>query len=233
MRGSVGLTVSLDRSSFTGAGIGTWVPDPSGGEATRAPGGGLLARTYFNRRTALFSFGYVARVKLGGLEGDRSFIEAMVALRRLGDDPAVGGLLLQIDQLDLGLRAHRGAARAGGGDWPAQAGVRLGDEPDTSEYYLASACNRVVVHPAGGLFLGGLAQTVTFFKGTLDRLGVAVDLVRIAEYKGAMEPFVLPEQSAAGAREPQRDAGRPVRAAAGGHRRGRAGRGLRPRRCRR
>ena len=69
--------------------------------------------------------------------------------------------------------------------------------PDTTEYYLASAASRVVVHPAGGIYLGGIAQTVTFFKGTMDRLGVAVDLVRIAEFKGAMEPFVLPEQSPA------------------------------------
>ena len=29
----------------------------------------------------------------------------------------------------------------------------------------------------------------------MDRLGVDVDLVRIAEFKGAMEPFILNEQS--------------------------------------
>ena len=51
------------------------------------------------------------------------------------------------------------------------------------------------MHPAGDLFLGGLASTVTFFKNALDQLGVAVELVRIAEYKGAMEPFVFSTQS--------------------------------------
>ena len=195
IRGSVGLTVSLDRASFTAAGIGTWVPDPNGGESAHTPGGSLMARSYFNRRTALFSFGYIARVKLGGLEGDRSFIDAMMALRRLGDDPAVGGLLLQIDHLDLGfgrIEEMRALLVEIGKRKSVFAWVT---NPDTNEYYLASAASRVVMHPAGGLFLGGLAQTTTFFQGTMDRLGVAVDLVRIAEYKGAMEPFVFPEQS--------------------------------------
>ncbi|HVR64938.1 MAG TPA: signal peptide peptidase SppA, partial [Polyangia bacterium] len=50
--------------------------------------------------------------------------------------------------------------------------------------------------PAGELSLRGLGQVVTFYKGLLDRVGVRVELVRIAEYKGAMEPFVMTEQSA-------------------------------------
>ena len=61
-----------------------------------------MVQSFFNRKPALVSFPYVARVKLAGLESDRSFIETVVALRRLGDDPSVGGLLLQIDRLDLG-----------------------------------------------------------------------------------------------------------------------------------
>ena len=69
-------------------------------------------------------------------------------------------------------------------------------EPRTREIYLASACDDIVMDPAGGLFLGGLAQTTTFFKTAMDRLGVQVDLARIAQYKGAMEPFTMSELSA-------------------------------------
>ena len=43
--------------------------------------------------------------------------------------------------------------------------------------------------------MNGLAQTVTFYKGAIERVGVHVDLVRIGAYKGAMEPFVMTEQS--------------------------------------
>jgi len=52
-----------------------------------------------------------------------------------------------------------------------------------------------VLHPAGTLSLTGFSQTVTFYKRAMDTLGVNVDLVRIAEFKGAMEPFIMNEQS--------------------------------------
>jgi protease-4 len=54
----------------------------------------------------------------------------------------------------------------------------------------------VFIDPVVGLYFSGFSQTVTFYKTALDRLGVKVDLVRIAEYKGAMEPFVMNGQSA-------------------------------------
>ena len=52
-----------------------------------------------------------------------------------------------------------------------------------------------MLHPAGELSLTGLSQTVTFYKSAMDRIGVHVDLVRIGAFKGAMEPFVMTEQS--------------------------------------
>ena len=53
----------------------------------------------------------------------------------------------------------------------------------------------MVLHPAGELSLTGLSQTVTFYKTALDRIGVKAELVRIGAYKGAMEPFIMTEQS--------------------------------------
>ena len=52
-----------------------------------------------------------------------------------------------------------------------------------------------MLHPAGELSLTGLSQTVTFYKTAMDRIGVKAELVRIGAYKGAMEPFVMTEQS--------------------------------------
>ena len=71
-----------------------------------------------------------------------------------------------------------------------------GSFPETRDYYLATACDAIVLHPAGTLTLTGFSQTVTFYKHAMDTLGVNVDLVRIGEFKGAMEPFVFDEQSA-------------------------------------
>ena len=57
------------------------------------------------------------------------------------------------------------------------------------EYYLASAADRVVMMPAGGLDLQGLATYELFFRGALDKLGVFPDLLHIGEYKTAANTF--------------------------------------------
>jgi protease IV len=188
-----GLHASLDRLALGAAGVANGHRGDA--DAPRGEGVSVVLHTFANRRPALVSFRYVAKVRLAGLEGDRSFIETVVALRRLGDDPAVGGLLLQIDRLDLGYgRIEELRAVVAEINRRKPVFVWL-STPSTGEYYLASAATTVAMHPAGDLFLGGLASTVTFFKNALDQLGVAVDLVRIAEYKGAMEPFVFSTQS--------------------------------------
>src|SRR5262249_14355211 len=67
--------------------------------------------------------------------------------------------------------------------------------PSTREYYLAAAADAVVLHPAGELGLTGISSSVIFYKTVMDRIGVHVDLVRIGAFKGAMEPFIMTEQS--------------------------------------
>jgi protease-4 len=193
--GLVGLTASFDRMALSGAAVGDWRRDEDGPDGARGPGASLVLRSYTTRRPPLVALRSVARVKLAGLENDRSFLETVVRLRRLGDDPAVGAVLVEIGGLDLGygrLEELRAVLEGLGRRKPVFGWLT---QASTGEYYLASACHRLAMHPAGGLFLGGLAQTVTFYKSALDSLGVSVDLVRIAQWKGAMEPFVMKEQS--------------------------------------
>lgn len=57
------------------------------------------------------------------------------------------------------------------------------------EYYLATACDRIVLHPLGWLGINGLATYVPFFKGTLDRLGIKAEFEHIEEYKTAYNQF--------------------------------------------
>jgi len=57
------------------------------------------------------------------------------------------------------------------------------------EYYLATACDRIVLHPLGWLGINGLAAYVPFFKGALDRLGIKAEFEHIEEYKTAYNQF--------------------------------------------
>lgn len=58
-------------------------------------------------------------------------------------------------------------------------------------YYLASVGDKVYLNPQGGLSWQGLASTVTFYKGLLDKLGVQAELIRHGKFKGAGEPYIL------------------------------------------
>ena len=57
------------------------------------------------------------------------------------------------------------------------------------EYYIATACNKIIVPPPGELFINGLAADVMFFRGSLDKLGIYPDIYQIGKYKSAGDMF--------------------------------------------
>lgn len=62
-------------------------------------------------------------------------------------------------------------------------------------YYLASVCDKVYLNPGGMIELNGLYAERTFFKGTLDKIGVEMQIVKHGKFKSAVEPFILKEMS--------------------------------------
>lgn len=57
------------------------------------------------------------------------------------------------------------------------------------EYYIATACDKIIVPPPGNLFINGLAADVMFFRGSLDKLGIYPDIYQIGKYKSAGDMF--------------------------------------------
>lgn len=64
-----------------------------------------------------------------------------------------------------------------------------------AEYQLASRCDRILMADMGSLDLRSLSLQSMHFKDALDLLGVHFDVVRCGDFKGAVEPFVLPQMS--------------------------------------
>lgn len=56
-------------------------------------------------------------------------------------------------------------------------------------YYVATAAERIYMHPAGSLEAYGIASTSFYFKDALAKLGVRAEVIRIDEYKSAGESF--------------------------------------------
>jgi protease-4 len=53
------------------------------------------------------------------------------------------------------------------------------------EYFIATACDRVVLMPGASLDLNGLATYEVFLRGTLDKIGLYPDILHIGDYKTA------------------------------------------------
>ncbi|MEH3115110.1 signal peptide peptidase SppA [Pedobacter terrae] len=62
-------------------------------------------------------------------------------------------------------------------------------------YYLASVADKVYLNPEGALEFKGFSSELTFFKGTLEKVGVEMQVIRVGNYKSAVEPFILDKMS--------------------------------------
>ena len=68
-------------------------------------------------------------------------------------------------------------------------------DPNTRDYYLASAADTIYLNPFGEMDIPGLATQPMFLKGALDKYGIGVQVVRHGKYKSAVEPFLLDKMS--------------------------------------
>ena len=63
------------------------------------------------------------------------------------------------------------------------------------EYYLSSLADEIVVNPMGTMELNGLNSKQMFFKGALEKYGVGVQVIRVGDYKSAVEPYIRTDLS--------------------------------------
>ncbi|HND70587.1 MAG TPA: signal peptide peptidase SppA, partial [Bacteroidia bacterium] len=65
----------------------------------------------------------------------------------------------------------------------------------TKAYYLASAADKIYVHPEGAVDFKGLYAQLMFMKGALDKLEIEPEIIRHGKFKSAIEPFILDKMS--------------------------------------
>ncbi len=132
-----------------------------------------------------------------GQVSTRGVIEFDSAMRKAAVDDRIAGVIMRIEPLGCSLgkiQELRGAVARyrEATDKPIVAYL---ETSGNKEYYLASACSDVYMAPEGMMFFIGLRFGVTFFKGTLEKLGVDAQFARIGQYKSAVEPFTRDEMS--------------------------------------
>lgn len=117
-------------------------------------------------------------------------------IRKAKVDSRIQALMLRIDYLEC--------------DWAKASEIReaildfrksgkkayayIEDAPDSDkEYYLASACDTIVLHPLGWLGINGIGGWIPFLKGGLDKLGIEFEVEQVEEFKTAYNMFTEKE----------------------------------------
>jgi len=109
---------------------------------------------------------------------------------RAADDPTIKELVLSLNGLSLGfgqaqeLKEALKYFRNNG----KQIYCHL-THPNNIGYFAASVAHKIFIPPVSQLKLVGLRAELTYYAGTLDKLGIKVDMLRIGKYKSGAEPY--------------------------------------------
>ena len=119
-----------------------------------------------------------------------SFLRLISALRKGADDDRFGELFLKIDGMRLSFATAQ-ELRAAISEWRknGKAVTAYIENGGNLAYYLASAADEIIMHPTGYLMLNGLSATATFYKGTMDKLGINANVIRTGPHKTAGDSF--------------------------------------------
>jgi protease IV len=131
----------------------------------------------------------LSAVIFGAKPSLRGFLDA---LDRAAEDPRVKGIYVHIDGDALGLAKIQEVRDAilefrRKGKFAIAFSESFGEfGPGTRPYYLATAFDEIWLQPMGAVGLVGLRAEVPFFRGLLDRIGLAASFDHREEYKSAM-----------------------------------------------
>jgi protease-4 len=119
-----------------------------------------------------------------------------MALRKAAADPHIQAIVLEPEQLAIGwakieeIRSGLDRFRAAGK--PVYAYLKT---PSTREYFLASGADKIYVAPQDILFVKGLRAELTYFKNTLDKVGVQMEVEHAGKYKDYGDMFTRSSMS--------------------------------------
>lgn len=66
-----------------------------------------------------------------------------------------------------------------------------------TQYFLASFCDEIILHPMGGIDLHGFGVYRLYFKEIMDKLKINYHVFKVGTHKSALEPFIRNDMSTA------------------------------------
>lgn len=134
--------------------------------------------------------------KVFGISQPNSFTNLLTQLRKAKVDSRVGAVLLDIEFTGIGwgkadeLRAAIKELRTSGK--PVYAYSELGMN---KEYYIASAADKIYMPPTGDIYINGFAANAMFYRGSLEKMGIEPEVIKIGKYKNAPDQYTEKEMT--------------------------------------
>ncbi len=125
-----------------------------------------------------------------GNAGSLGMIEIKEALRQAKNDDKIAGVFIETPWVASGFAIIE-EIRAAIEDFKTSGKfvVSYGDFYTEGAYYLASVADEIYLNPKGDMEFNGIAAQISFFKGTLDKLGIEPQVFRVGQYKSAVESY--------------------------------------------
>ena len=112
------------------------------------------------------------------------------AIREAGEDERIEGIYLRLNGPAIGMggvaeiRDALEDFRESG-----KPCVAYSEQYSTGTYYLASACDEILLAPAGVMFVSGMALNVTYYAGLFEKLNIVPEFQHVGDFKTAVEPY--------------------------------------------
>ena len=146
-----------------------------------------------------FDFASMSSHKAQGLDN------LLNMLKRAADDSKIKGIFLDLNDIPSGIATIE-ELRNALLDFKKSGKFIYAYSEDYSQkaYYVATVADKIFLNPQGSITFKGLAAEMMFFKGTLEKLNVQVQIIRHGKFKSAIEPFILDKMSNANREQYQR-----------------------------
>ncbi|ELS05330.1 signal peptide peptidase SppA, 67K type [Xenococcus sp. PCC 7305] len=148
----------------------------------------------------------IQQVFSGDAQSTLKLRDVLDALEKAANDDRIVGLLLDGRRENVGSGyAVMAEVRDAIANFQAQGKKIIAYDVAWSEreYYLASIADEVLLNPMGIMEFNGMSSEQMFLKGAFDKYGIGVQVIRVGDYKSAVEPFTREDLSPANRQQTQ------------------------------
>ena len=120
--------------------------------------------------------------------------EIILAIKKAATDPSIRGIFIEGGFMPDGYGCGYGAIKEllftiESFKESGKQVIGFYSDPTQLDYLVYSICDELHMNPSGTLILNGLANEQIFLAEAFEKYGVGIQVVRVGEFKGAVEPF--------------------------------------------